>query len=136
MMEMRLIFMALICLVIAQLAFATDYNFTFKTPQEEQRFIKITKQIRCAVCKTQSLFESETTQAAQMRQQIYDMLTSGMAPEQILNSFRLQYGDAILFMPPWRLNTFLLWSGPIIMLGVAGAAVRWRIRRSELKYAC
>lgn len=118
-MEARLICMALVCLCIAQVAFANDI---------EQRYIKFLKQVRCSVCQNQSLFESNSAAAATMREKIYAMFKSNMSEAQISAQLRSQYGDAILFMPPVRTDTLALWIGPLTMLAIAIAATRTWLR--------
>ncbi|HSX19972.1 MAG TPA: cytochrome c-type biogenesis protein [Gammaproteobacteria bacterium] len=119
MLEARLIFMALICLCIAQLAFAIEPNFAFKSPQEEQRFVKLSKQIRCSVCQNTSIFDSNSQHSGFLREKLYNMLDTDMTDQQILSSLRQDYGAQVSFMPAWGLSTLLLWLGPIFMLGAA-----------------
>lgn len=145
MMEARLIFMALICLVIAQLAFAAEknsmlvQNYSFQTPELEQRYIQLIKQIRCSVCQNQSLFDSHSESANDMRVKIQAMLNAGMTDQQILGFMRSQFGDRSVFMPPLRISTLLLWLGPILMLGAAGAVCKVQAARKKVMacdYAC
>jgi cytochrome c-type biogenesis protein CcmH len=123
-MEARLIFMALICLCIAQMAFANEDNFPFQSQSQQQRFIQLSKQIRCSACQNQSVYDSNSYVATEMRAQIYSMLHAGKADAEILTHLSDKYGDFILFMPPWRSNTVLLWLGPLVMLGIAIMALR------------
>lgn len=140
MMEARLILMAIVCLCIAQMAFATDQNYVFKNINEEQRYISIIKGLRCTICQNQSVFESSTSQAENLRDKVYTMFKAGATKEQIYAQMRLQYGDKILYMPPKRANTALLWFGPIIMLiGVILVTRRFlnpKDNRLTLDYAC
>lgn len=108
--------MALICLCIAQLAFAVEQDYQFRSLQVQHRYEKLIKEIRCAVCQNQSLFDSSSTVAKNMRKQVYLMLNSGMSDRDVREYFCNLYGDAILFMPPWGIGTFLLWAGPFFML--------------------
>lgn len=115
-MEWRLIFMALICLCIAQVAFADN----------TQRMMRFSKEIRCVSCQNQTLFDSNAPIATTMRDQIYNMFNDGMSEQQIRDHLSYKYGDYILFNPPWKLGTLLLWLGPFIMLGIAMLSL-WRI---------
>lgn len=122
-MELRLIIMALVCLCIAQLAFATENNYAFSSVQEEQRFIKLTKEIRCSSCQNQNLFDSNASVAFDMRAVIYNMLQEGASDNNVVEYLSARYGDYILFKPRFNLGTLALWLGPLAMLGVAGAFI-------------
>lgn len=124
-MELRLIIMAVICLCIAQMAFATEGSYDFATREEEQRFINLTKHLRCAECQNQTLFDSNASLAIDMRTQIYTMLSAGATDDTICDYLSYRYGDYILFKPPFRLNTAALWLGPLLMLLVAISCI-WR----------
>lgn len=138
MMEARLIFMAIVCLCIAQLAFAQE-PYPFKSQQAEQRYVRLVKGIRCSVCQNQSLFESNAAIAVQMRSDVHDMLDRGMSDRAIRLQLRKQYGDKIFFMPPIRTSTIILWLGPIIMLLIGYVAFKnYTLRKHTMagNYAC
>lgn len=132
MMEARLIFMALVCLCIAQLAFADPINLPFKSTKDEVRYEKLIKETRCVVCQNLSLFDSNSALANDMRQQIHAMVTSGTPNPQIRSYLRSRYGDSIMFMPPWRASTAILWFGPLFMLGAGFIAYKWFLGRRQL----
>lgn len=117
-MEFRLIIMALICLCIAQLAFAAEDSYPFASAQLQQRFVKLTKELRCAKCQNQSLYESNASLAVDMRNKIYNMLNSGLSDAAVREFMSHRYGDYVLFNPPMRPNTWMLWVGPLMMLGL------------------
>lgn len=118
-MELRLIFMALVCLCIAQLAFAVEDNYPFSVEKQQHSFVRLTKQIRCTSCQNQTLYDSSSGVAIEMRNQIYAMLNADMSEAKILKCLRDKYGDYIFFMPPCNKGTLALWLGPLIMLGMA-----------------
>lgn len=139
MMEARLIFMALVCLCIAQMALAEDQIHAFKNPAAEQQYVKILKGIRCTICQNQSLFESNAKIAVDLRKHIYEMFSAGWSQQQIYAYLRQRYGDHILYMPPFGINTAVLWFAPgILLLAAAFAGRRYmRINRNaESNYAC
>lgn len=131
MMEARLIFMALVCLCIAQLAFA-EPNYAFKNTGDQRRFETLIKETRCVICQNQTLFDSSSAIAGDMRNQIHAMISSGLSNREIRNYLRARYGDSILFMPPWRASTMILWLGPSVMLGFGLAAYRRFMRRKGM----
>lgn len=123
MMEARLIVMAVVCLCIAQMAFAKNQSFSFLSNAKEQQFVKILKGVRCSVCKTQSVFDSDTKAAEQMRAQIYELFIQGKSKHQIHQFLRATYGQNILFMPTFGKETLILWFLPIVALFAAGMGV-------------
>ncbi len=118
-MELRLIIMALVCLCIAQVAFAAEETYPFTEPQEQQRFVNLTKEIRCAACQNQTLFDSNAALALDMRANIYHMLQTGLSDQQIRDHLSYRYGEYILFNPPLRSNTWILWLFPIFLMALA-----------------
>lgn len=139
MMEVRLIFMALVCLCIAQMAFAEDQINAFKNQAAEQEYVRILKGIRCTVCQNQSLFESNSNIAVGLRKHVYELYNSGWSQKQIYAYMRQHYGDHILYMPPLGLHTAALWLTPIaLLLGAAYIGKRYlRFNQTlESKHAC
>lgn len=118
-MEVRLIIMALICLGIAQLAFAVEDSYPFSSSEKQARFINLTKELRCTACQNQSLFDSSASLAIDIRAQIYKMLNANESDTRIRNYLVDRYGDFVLFTPPWRVQTAALWFGPLFMLAIA-----------------
>jgi len=119
MMEVRLIIMALICLFIAQVAFATEDNYQFASADKQQRFINLTKELRCTACQNQTLFDSTAAVAVDIRTQIYTMLLNNESDVKIRSYLSDRYGAFILFNTPLQPKTLALWFGPLVMLALA-----------------
>jgi cytochrome c-type biogenesis protein CcmH len=132
-MELRLILMALVCLCIAQLAFAVESNYAFKAPQLEQRFVNLTKELRCTSCQNQNLFDSNAQIAVDMRYKIQDMLQAGSSDAEVRAYLVARYGTFILFNPPWQASTYLLWGGPALMLLLGGLSFGIIFRSRSIK---
>lgn len=131
-MELRLIFMALVCLCIAQVAFAVEENYPFRAEKQQHSFVRLTKQIRCVACNNQTVYDSNSNVAQEMRQQIYSMLNADISESTILKRLRDKYGDYIFFMPPWNKGTFALWFTPIISLFVVLFSLwRWGVYKTK-----
>ncbi len=105
--------------------------YAFNDPTDEERFFKITSQLRCVVCQNQTLLDSDAPLAKQLRQQIYDQIIKGESNEAILNYLTSRYGDFILYQPPVNKNTWLLWFGPILLLMLAAFMVIVIIKRAH-----
>jgi len=81
---------------------------------------EIAKTLRCAICQTENIWESQSVLAAQMRQIIRDRLQQGESPEQIKAYFLSRYGDYILMKPRARGWNWLIWAGPFVLLLLGG----------------
>lgn len=115
-MELRLILMALVCLCIAQMAFASEGSLKFDESRLEQRYVILSKEIRCSTCKNQNVFDSNSQIAVDMRHKIYTLLQEGQSDTDVREYLVQRYGSYILFNPPWQSSTYMLWCGPALML--------------------
>jgi len=80
----------------------------------------IAKTLRCAICQTENIWESQSTLASQMRAIIRERLQQGQTPEEIKAYFLSRYGDYILMQPRKRGWNWLLWTGPFVLLLIGG----------------
>jgi cytochrome c-type biogenesis protein CcmH len=94
----------------------------FDTPEQEERFKKLTLELRCTVCQNQNLADSDATLAHDLRRQVHEMLLAGKTDEEIKDFMVQRYGDFVLYRPPVQTNTYLLWVAPLLIL-LAGALV-------------
>ena len=101
--------------------------------QLEQRMRNLTQQLRCMVCRNETLADSQADLAADMRQQIREQMKAGRSDQEIIGFLTQRYGDFILYKPPVKMTTYLLWFGPFVLL-LGGTAMLYRYvkRRSEL----
>ena len=88
-------------------------------PALEARMLSITAELRCLVCQNQTIADSHADLAIDLRQQVREMLQKGQTDQQILDYMTARYGDFVLYRPPFKNTTVLLWVGPGVML-VAG----------------
>lgn len=115
----------------AQFAHAID-PLTFKDRAEEQRFQKLTRELRCLVCQNQNLADSEADLAKDLRRQVYTMMQSGQSDEEIKQFLVSRYNDFVLYDPPLKPGTWLLWFAPGVLVFVgAGVLVNILRRRSR-----
>jgi len=104
----------------------------FDSDEQEQRFQKLTEELRCAVCQNQSLADSDAPLAQDLRQEIYDMMMDGQSDEQIRGFLVDRYGDFVLYRPAMKGNTLLLWLAPALLLIGGGFVVAYSVRRHKL----
>jgi cytochrome c-type biogenesis protein CcmH len=118
-------------LACVQFAHAID-PLTFKDRAEEQRFQKLTRELRCLVCQNQNLADSEADLARDLRRQVYTMMQSGQSDEEIKQFLVARYNDFVLYDPPLKPGTWLLWFAPgVLVLAGAGVLVNILRRRSR-----
>lgn len=91
------------------------------TPEQEWRCLRLYEELKCPVCKTQSLAASTSFLAEEMKNQIRDFVREGRSDREIIDYYVARYGDWILMRPPARGFSLLAWLVPIV--GVLGAVV-------------
>lgn len=102
-------------------------------PQIEQRMRALTQQLRCLVCQNETLADSQADLAEDLRKQIREQMKAGKSDQEIIAFLTQRYGDFVLYNPPVKATTFLLWFGPFVLL-LGGTAFLFRFikRRREL----
>ena len=88
-------------------------------PQTELRVQHLAEKLRCLVCQNQSLADSHAELALDLRNQIRAQIRSGRSDEQITGYMVERYGDFVLYEPPFKATTALLWVGPFVLLAAA-----------------
>jgi cytochrome c-type biogenesis protein CcmH len=83
----------------------------------EARLTHLSRELRCVVCQNEALSESPAELAGAMRQEIRDLMKAGKTDPEVLNFLTSRYGDFVLFRPPFKPVTYLLWVGPFVFLG-------------------
>ena len=106
----------------------------FSSHAQEVRFQHLTAQLRCPMCQNETLADSNAPIARDLRNQIFQLMQHGQSDEQIKQYLVARYSDYVLYDPPLKAGTVLLWFGPLlILLGGAGVvlmAIRKRSRGS------
>jgi cytochrome c-type biogenesis protein CcmH len=127
----RSIQITLAILVVALAVWVVTFAVSARPRSVEERTHDIASQLRCPACNGESVADSSTPIAQQMRSVIRQDVQAGQSDDQIIASFRASYGDSILLRPPLDGFTALIWFGPIVALlvGIAiitRAAREWR----------
>jgi len=102
---------------------------TAADPALEARMLAITGELRCLVCQNQTIADSHADLAVDLRQEVREMLQKGETPEQIRKYMTDRYGDFVLYRPPLKASTAVLWLGPAVLLAVALLALVVVIRK-------
>ena len=121
---MRAILAALL-LAAGMLAHAIDTE-SFEDPRLQARYQKLTSELRCLQCQSESIAESNALLASDLRRQVRKMLEEGKSDAEIRKFMTDRYGDFVLYRPPLAPRTWLLWFAPALLLGVGGI-VAWRV---------
>jgi len=103
----------------------------FSRPVSEIRYQTLIDELRCLVCQNQAISDSNSDLAAQLRDEVYNQIMQGQSDEEILDFMTTRYGDYVLFNPPVKQSTLLLWVGPFLILGIALAFLFYQIRRNS-----
>lgn len=133
---LAIVFAAAFTILVALLphrAFATVDPLPFKNHAEELRFQTLAKQLRCLVCQNESLSDSGAPLAADLRRDVFEQMEAGKSDDEIKSWLTARYSDFVLYDPPLRGGTWLLWFGPLLALVAGGAVVFITVRKRALK---
>ncbi len=95
------------------------------------RLHALASELRCPVCQNQTLADSNADLARDLKEAIRKQIAQGRSDEDIRRFMVQRYGDFVLYEPPVRGDTTLLWAGPFAMLALGGCALAWRLRRAR-----
>lgn len=127
---MKLCFFVLILLISAQ-GFAID-DHQLANPEQQKTYEIIISELRCLVCQNQTIADSNAELAGDLRRQVFEMLQQGKSKDEIVQFMTDRYGDFVLYNPPLKTKTALLWLGPIAFLITGFAMIFWFIRRKKI----
>ena len=102
-------------------AAAKEAESAAANPELEARVMRVAVELRCLVCQNQTIADSHAALAEDLRRQIREMLQQGQSEQQVLDFMTQRYGDFVLYRPPVKPTTWLLWGGPALLL-VGGLA--------------
>ena len=111
--------------------FAKDAAPLADDPVTEQRLISISEEMRCLVCQNESLAGSRSDLANDLRREIRILIKEGKSDDQIRSFMVERYGDFVLYRPPVKPLTWLLWIGPFVILGLGVAGLLMYLRRRD-----
>ena len=102
-------------------------------PQLEQRAMRLAEELRCLVCQNQSIADSHAELAVDLKQQIREQVKAGKSDTQVIDYMVQRYGDFVLYRPPFKASTVVLWVGPFLLLlgAVIGLFVTLARRRHK-----
>jgi cytochrome c-type biogenesis protein CcmH len=98
-------------------------------PAVEARLKSLGSELRCLVCQNQTLADSHADLAKDLRQEIREMMEQGKSDQEIVDYLVHRYGDFVLYRPPFKATTALLWAGPALLVVVGSGALVAALRR-------
>lgn len=107
---------------------AADVPMEFSSAVEEERYRHLLEDLRCLVCQNQSLADSAADLAQDLRNEVYQRVRAGEDDEAIIGFLVQRYGDFVLYRPPLKKTTWLLWGGPFLLLAIAVLIITRRRR--------
>jgi len=111
-----------ILLLVATAVSGREAPLLAEDPVVEQRLIAISEELRCLVCQNESLAGSRADLALDLRRELRTLIKQGKSDDQIKEFMVSRYGDFILYRPPVKSTTWLLWLGPFVLM-IAGIAM-------------
>ena len=122
-------FLGLLMLVISGSALATIDVMQFKDEAQEQQFRQLTEQLRCPKCQNNSIADSNSMIATDLRQKVYELMQEGKSQKEIVDYMVARYGNFVTYDPPLTPLTVLLWVMPVVAIGLGGWIIVARSRR-------
>jgi cytochrome c-type biogenesis protein CcmH len=116
-------------LASAVLARAGEAPGTAPDPVLEQRVMAIAQELRCLVCQNQTIADSDADLAVDLRQQVREKLAQGMSDRDVSEFMVARYGDFVLYRPPVKHTTWLLWFGPFVLLAAGLMVLGLKLKR-------
>lgn len=119
--------LVVLALLLPTIASAID-ALPFNDRAEELRFQNLARQLRCLVCQNESLADSSADLAKDLRGEVFEQMRQGKSDDEIKHYLTARYSDFVLYNPPLKGSTMLLWFGPLLIL-LIGAGIVFRIVR-------
>jgi cytochrome c-type biogenesis protein CcmH len=118
------------CLWLTSSAFAAGIEpLAFKDAAEEARYKALIAELRCLVCQNQSLADSNAELAEDLRREVYGKMREGKSDKEIVDFLVARYSDFVLYRPPVKSTTYVLWFGPFLLFAVATTILIIVVRR-------
>jgi cytochrome c-type biogenesis protein CcmH len=119
----------LILLLVPWPAWAEEAKPLVADPIAEARLKQLAAELRCLVCQNQTLADSNAPLAEDLRREVREMIARNMSNQEIIDFLVQRYGDFVLYRPPWKTTTALLWIGPFLLLIGGGVTFVMALKR-------
>lgn len=119
----------LIILCVSGSAWAGEARPLTDDPAAEARLKHLAVELRCLVCQNQTLADSSAPLAEDLRREVREMIAKNMSDPEIIEFLVSRYGDFVLYRPPLKATTTLLWVGPFVLMAIGVTALVITLRR-------
>jgi len=126
---MRKLLVLVLSVLVVNAARAADGAPAADDPVLENRVMALAENLRCLVCQNQTIADSPAELATDLKKQIREKIKQGMSDRDIIDYMVARYGDFVLYRPPLKGTTILLWFGPLLFLAAGLAALFYRVTR-------
>lgn len=123
--------MAAVAALSAGSVAAAEAEPTAFDPIAHQRVVEVSEQLRCLVCQNQSIAESNAELAVDLRNQVIEQVKAGKTNKEIIDFMVERYGDFVLYKPPFKMTTAILWLGPLALFVIGVGAFYVNLRRRK-----
>src|SRR5262249_2580078 len=127
--------LVLIALLLTGPVWAGEARPLGDDPVVEERLKHLAVELRCLVCQNQTLADSNAPLAEDLRREVREMIVKDMSDKEIIDFLVSRYGDFVLYRPPLKATTTLLWVGPFVLLAGGGIALVVALKRRGKKVA-
>jgi len=121
--------LAFIVLLLPGIVLAGEARPLADDPVAEARLKHLAVELRCLVCQNQTLADSNAPLAEDLRREVREMIGKNMSDKEIIDFLVSRYGDFVLYRPPMKATTTLLWLGPFVLLAGGAIALVTALRR-------
>lgn len=126
---MNIQWIVLIVLFLSGPVWAGEARPLADDPVSEARLKHLAVELRCLVCQNQTLADSNAPLAEDLRREVREMIAKNMSDQEIIEFLTARYGDFVLYRPPLKATTTLLWVGPFVLVLVGATALVITLRR-------
>jgi cytochrome c-type biogenesis protein CcmH len=113
---MKVVLYLLLLLCMSASVAAAQARPMAEDPMLEERLMNLSRELRCLVCQNETLADSRADLAVDLRNEIREQMKAGKTDQEIIAFLTARYGDFVLYRPPVKTTTYLLWFGPFVLL--------------------
>ena len=126
---MKQVLIGILALTLLPFAHAKDAAPLPDDPALEARLLKLSEELRCLVCQNQSLADSHSDLAGDLRTEVREMMKQGKTDKEVVGHLVQRYGDFIRYRPPMKSSTYLLWFGPLLLLAIGSGVLVYTLKQ-------
>jgi len=121
---MKYLHAIVLLLMLMPSAWSAEKVLSFPKPQMEANYEWLTDNLRCQKCANQTLADSKSDLASDLKNKVYQLVLTGKSKEQIVEFLIQRFGDRVAYDPPFRASTVLLWLSPFFLLVIGLVVMR------------